>query len=281
MTSIQKPASFRMDPLVAKLGDPRAATIPCPVLRTLVGEGLLTPDKNGMVDVAQLKSALKKIGLSFGAREGLAFGAKQNETGSILRAMTTSQFNIYKLAGSDLDHAGDTQIMRGGFNQARLDRLLSFSSDGKTISVQDLARAQKEQFAQEKTGGRGVVLGVAELSAVLMVFGKPDADGVKSLKLEDVTSLYRDAKFPTGFKPSKVGLMELVATMASLAYNMHFSTPGRAEAGLNKALGRTEMLDQSSALGLKNALCPVGMRPRTATPPVSRDEVAALHRQAS
>jgi hypothetical protein len=251
------------------------------VLRTLVGESKLTPDKDGMVDVAQLKSALKGLGLSFAARQGLAFGAKQNEAGSALRALSTSEFSLYKLANSNLDHLGDTQIMRGGFNQQRLDRLLSFSSDGKSISVADLARAQKEQLAQEKTDGRGVVLGVAELAAVLMVFGKPDQDGVKSLRNEDVVSLYKDAKFPAGFEPSKVGLMELVATMAGLAYHQHFSTPGRAEAGLNKALGRSEMLDQSSVAGLKNALCPVGMKPRTATPPVSTDEVAALHRQAS
>ncbi len=280
MTSVA-PKPFRMDPLVAKLNDPRAATIPCPVLRTLVGENKLTPDKDGMVDVAQLKSALKGLGLSFAARTGLAFGAKQNEAGSALRALTTSEFSLYKLAGSDLDHAGDTQILRGGFNEARLDRLLAFSGDGKSISVQDLARAQKEQLAQEKTGARGVVLGVAELAAVLMVFGKPDQDGVKSLLKEDVVSLFRDAKLPKGFEPSKVGLMELVGTMSALAYHQHFSTPGRAEAGLNKALGRSEMLDQSSVLGLKSAMCPVGMKPRTATPPVSTDEVAALHRQAS
>lgn len=265
------------DPMVAKLRDPRAESIPCPVLRTLVNEDKLTPNADGFVKIDQLRSALKDIGIRGAALQGLAFGAKNVEAGSFLKALRTSEFSLYKLAGSDLDHAADTQVLRGGFNQERLDRLLAFSSDGENLTLQDLSRAQKEQFQEEAPGGRGAALGVAELAAVLLVFGKKNAAGVKALRNEDVSSLYKDAKLPEGFAPEKVGALELVSATAKLAYHHHFSTPGRAQTGLDKALGRPEMLEQSAAQGLKNALCPAGMRPATETPPVSTAEVVALH----
>lgn len=274
-----KTPGLRADPMVAKLRDPRAESIPCPVLRTLVNEDLLTPDKDGMVDVAQLKRALKEIGISAPVRALLAGGAKNNEAGSFLASLRMNEFSLFKLAGSGLDHKADTQILRGGFQQDRLDRLLSFSSDGESITIADLARAQKQQLAEEPTGARGTVLGVAELAAVLLVFGRPNDDGVKGLRKQDVVSLYRDAKFPEGWQPQDVGLMELVAAMAKLAYHQKTSTPGRAQAGLDKALGRPEMLEQSAVKGLKNAMCPVGMRPTKASPPVSTAEVVALHQK--
>lgn len=270
-------STFR-DPMLVKLGDPRAVGIPCPTLRTLVNEGLLTPDKDGFVKVEQLRSALKSIGVRGAVLEGLAFGARNNEAGSFLKALRTNEISLYKLQGSDLNHKADTQILRGGFDQARLDRLLSFSSDGKNITIQDLARAQKGQFEEEPPGGRGAVLGVAELAALLLVFGKENDDGVKALRKEDVVSLYRDAKLPEGFKPSEVGVLELVAAMAKLAYGHKSTTPGRAKAGLDKALGRSEMLDQTSTLGLKNAVCPfAGGGAKTKSPPVSAAEVVQLH----
>lgn len=264
-------------PMLAKLKDPRAETIPCPVLRTLVNADMLTPDADGFVKIDQLKEALQGIGIRGAALQGLLFGARNVEAGAFLKALRTDAFSLYKLKGSDLDHKADTQILRDGFSQARLDRLLSFSGDGATLSVADLARAQKEQFAEEPPGGRGAVLGVAELAAVLLVFGKRDEDGVKRLRKEDVVSLFRDAKIPDGFEPEPVGALELIAAVAKMAYAHKTTTAGRAKAGLDKALGRSEMLDATSAKGLQNAMCPVGMRPSTKTPPVSLKEVCDVH----
>src|SRR4051812_9216607 len=81
--------------LVDKMGgDKRASAIPCPMISTLVMEGMLTPDKDGNVSVKQMKEAFEKIGIGTLPRLGLAhFGAKAIE-GSF-----TDHLSVFKLFG--------------------------------------------------------------------------------------------------------------------------------------------------------------------------------------
>jgi hypothetical protein len=270
MTSIRLPAHQ----------DPQLRQIPCPVLRTLVNEGRLTPDAQGQVDLAQLNTALEQIGVGGIVRKvlvGGAHGQGKEQAARFLTKTADSTFNILRLTGGSLDHAGDTRILRGGFNEERLKWLVSFSSDGKRLSIDDVARAQKAARTEEPAGFRGALLGVAELCAVMLVFGTPDARGVKGISNEALTSLYRDAKIPPGFEPRSVGGLELVATMAKVAFTQAFTTSGRATMGMDKALGREELLDRTSAKGLQSAMCPAGMRPSTKPQPLSATEAQKLH----
>jgi hypothetical protein len=263
--------------LADKLGNPKANLIPCPVIRTLINEGMLTPDKDGMVEISQLRKALKDIGIAAVPREMLAFGAKNHEAGSFFKAIGTSKFNVYKLYQGNLDHPGSI-AHKDGFDMAKLERLLTFSSDGKNISLADLGHAQKVALAEDPADLRGRVLGVAELSAILLVFGKRNAEGVKSLPKEAVISLWRDNMIPEGWKPDSVTALNLFATMAKFSYQQIFTNAGRSLAGVDNAIGRQRPTNESAVQGLRMALCPAMSRALpNATPPVGPGETAQMH----
>ncbi|HEY1100524.1 MAG TPA: hypothetical protein VGF99_16405, partial [Myxococcota bacterium] len=245
--------------------------VPCPVLRTLVNEGRITPNASGVVELRQLDGALKSIGLSGLVRKVLVGGAdatRKDHAGALLKTLSSSQFNILKLNGSSLDHVGDTRILRDGAPSAeRLAWLTSFSRDGKTLTLDDLSAAQKDARQSENAGVKAAALGVAELCALLLVFGTPDSKGKKALGLADLQSLYVDAKFPPGWEVRETNGMDLVVTVAKMAFTQAFTSNGRARLGMDKALERDVALDLSSSKGLQNALCPAGMRPATKPQP--------------
>lgn len=196
--------------IVDKLKDERADEIPCPMLRTLINEDVLPVAADGTVRIKDLNKALKKVGVKFLPRLGLVFGAKQAAAagGGIFATLAAREFNIFSLYGSSLDHTGDTQILRGGFNQEKLDNLLRYSSDGENISLKDLARAQEDLVAAEP-GKKGQAVGAAELTALLLVFGRENAEGDKSLRNDEVVTIFKDNRFPKGWKRNPVGAFKL------------------------------------------------------------------------
>ncbi|MBI2372425.1 MAG: hypothetical protein HYV07_00365 [Deltaproteobacteria bacterium] len=261
--------------------DPRFTQIPCPVLRTLVKEDRIQVGPEGQVDLGQLQKALRGIGASDLVSKLLAHGGSNAAPvkPELLRDASRPELDIYRLRGSSLDHAGDTRVLREPaqtFSQARLDALLSLSSDGKTLSVQDLALANKLNTSEEHAGLRATGLGIAELGALLLIFGKRDENGVKRLNKDDVVSLFRDSTLPEGFVPDRVGVLDVVGVMAKMTFHRQFTVGGRAVAGLEAATDKPRMLNETSLEGLRQAMCPAGMRPK-ASPAVSEAEVVALH----
>jgi hypothetical protein len=261
--------------------DPRFHQIPCPVLRTLVMEDAVQVGPDGQVDLDALKKALRGIG----ANELVATILARGGHGAVpvkpelLRDASRPELDFYRLRGSSLDHAGDTQILRDpsrAFSPERLDALLALSSDGATLTLADLAAANKVNVAAEQGGLRDTVFGLAELGALLLIFGKRRDDGVKALKNEDVIALFRDSRLPEGFTPGDVGVLDVVGALAKMAFSRTFNTGSRALSGLELATDKPRMVDQTSLEGLKSALCPAGMRPK-ASPAVSQGEVAQLH----
>jgi hypothetical protein len=261
--------------------DPRFREIPCPVLRTLANEQRIDVGPEGQVDMEQLKKALRGIGASELVSQVLVRGGHSAAPvkPELLRDQGKKELDFFRLRGSTLDHKGDSQVLRDPsttFSPERLAGLLALSSDGKTLTLADLAAANKRFVAEEDGSLRDTVFGVAELAALLLVFGKRREDGVKALENEDVVSLFRDAKIPAGFEPGDVGLTDVVGAMAKMAFHRMFTTSGRAVAGLELATDKPRLLDQTSAEGLRSALCPAGMRPK-ASPATSQAEVAQLH----
>ena len=137
--------------------------------------------------------------------------AKKLSAGNDWEAFKADSFNLQDLAGSSLDHSTDTQILRGGFNQERLDRALSFSSDGERLTLSDLRRLQKADL-KEEPGKRGEVFGAAEFALIVKTFGRTDAMGARFIKNKDFVSLFKDNRWPEGWKKPKAGSLNLWST---------------------------------------------------------------------
>jgi hypothetical protein len=261
----------------------KLAQIPCPNLRTLVKEGWLTPDKDGVVDVKQLDAALARLGVE-GLPKTVLTKAAEGATHAVLAeqlgAQAGGKFNVFRLTGSNLDHAGDTRILRGGFNAQRLDWLLSFAKDGR-LGMAEVSRAQKEARNDEPAGFTAKAIGVAELTALVKVYGTKDASGGKSISVDGVRNLYQNARFPDewraqleagGVAPNQTGLMRLLGGVVEMAFRQLGTPSGRARMGMDLALSRDPQLNQSSAMGLGAGICPAG-------PPVAmgKKQVDAAH----
>lgn len=261
--------------------DPRFNQIPCPVLRTLVKEDLITVGPQGQVDLEQLQRALRGIGASNLVSKFLAGGGVNASSvpPDLILGSGKKELDIYRLRGSDLDHTGDTRILRDpnrSYSPERLQALLDLSSDGKTITLEDLAASNKRNVAEEPGGLRATVLGMAELSALLLIFGKRNEQGVKALKKEDLVSLFRDNKLPEGFEANKVGVLDVVGALAKMAFQRTFTVGGRALQGLDNATGVQGNLQKTGADGLRLALCPA-MNGSMKGGAVSEAEIAQLH----
>lgn len=201
-----------------KLDNPKAALIPCPWWRTVINEDLVKVDTDGNVSMKDLRHALKATGVTFGLREGAILGVKRvaaqlagQPTGGIsgfMHAMCMDRINVLDLPKSSLVHTGASGTLRGGFNQENLDKMLSFSSDGKRLTANDLADANEKQVETDP-GESGRKFGIAEYSILLNVFGKKDEDGQKYLTKEDLTRVFKNNEFPENWEKPKVGFVAL------------------------------------------------------------------------
>lgn len=198
----------------------------CPFHRTAFNEGVYDVDAEG--NVTNLPEVLKEFaGASWVMNKVATHAAKKLSTdGDNWEAFKADSFNLQDLAGSDLDHTGDSQILRNGFNQERLDKALSFSSDGERLTLADLREFQKANVAEEP-GRRGEIVGGAEFSLLVKVFGRTDGEGTKFIRNEDMVSLYKHNKWPEGWEKPKAGSLNVLST--ALAVKEYFSTDSGGE----------------------------------------------------
>ena len=108
-----------------------------------------------------------------------------------VHVLNMDKINVFDLPKSELMHNGDSGTLRNGFNQANLERLLSYSSDGSRITAKDLADANQKQMEADP-GEAGRKFGVAEYSILLNIFGKKDESGEKYLTKDDVTKIFKN-----------------------------------------------------------------------------------------
>jgi len=285
MTTISSSAprgpSFRIPP-------EKLATIPCPNLRTLVNEGWLTPDKDGNVDLKQLDDALKRLGVEQTPRKilvGAGEKATHETVAQLLGPAGADKFNVYSLNGTNLDHAGDTGTLRGGFNKQRLDWMCSLADKNGRIGMAEISTIQKGSRTREATTFRDKALGMVELTALVKVYGTPDATGKKSISVDGLRSLFERAQFPDEWRqrlrttstgsvesPEKVGTRALIGGIVEMAFHQIGTPSGRARMAMDMALGKDTPLLATSAAGLAAALCPAG-------PPVAsgKGQVDAAH----
>ena len=175
--------------------------IPCPILRTLCQEGVLAAPQ-GQVHCKSLYRSMRRLGLQ-------PFPSLVLVVSGWLAAGQGAGCNLKRLYCSPLDHNADMAILRQHFQPEQLERLLAWSADGKRITLQDLTRAQASRL-QEEPGWVGRVLGAIELTALVVVFG----EGPDWISTEALTRLYRENRFPLGWRARRVptpGLFHLIA----------------------------------------------------------------------
>jgi hypothetical protein len=229
------------DPLADKFGK-QAETIPCPFWKLALNEGLVHPDADGNVSIKDMRAALTDVGAKDGVREAAILGVKSVlgpmlGASGVLATIGLDHINVFGLRQSPLMHTGDSGILRDGFNQARLDRLLNFSTDGTNVSLSDLAAANADQVAKNP-GEHGHTLGMAEYTLLVTAFGHTSADGDKYLSKQDLTTIYKDAKFPADWEKRNWGvfraadnIFEFAQDQKHLAGSQPASTTGDSAAG--------------------------------------------------
>lgn len=203
----------------------------CPFQRVAFNEGALKADAEG--NVSNLPEVLRKFAGASLVMTGIAnHAAKKLTADGNWAAFKADSYNLQDLQGSSLDHAADTRILRGGFNQDRLDAALSFSSDGERLTLSDLRAFQKANLAEEP-GRHGEIFGAAEFALLVKVFGRVDGEGTKFIRNQDFVTIFRDNKWPEGWEPPKSGSLNLWST--GMAVREYFSDDNatRVDAGQN------------------------------------------------
>ena len=245
-TDTAAPAPYH-DPLVDKFGE-QATTIPCPFWKVMLNSGIVHPDAQGNISIDDMRTALSDVGAKTGLRETAILGVKNvlapmMGVHGMLATMNMDHINVFDLRKSPLMHTGDSGILRDGFNQQRLDRLLSFSSDGDRVTLADLAAANKDQVAKDP-GDHGHTLGTAEYTLLITAFGFQDENGDKYLSKQDLTTIYKDCKFPEGWEKRDWGAIRAGLNVAEFVKDQkndtsHPSTTGAtaevAGAGANSS----------------------------------------------
>jgi hypothetical protein len=192
----------------------------CPNLRVGVRMGLLNPDPNGWVSRKEIEEYLVYTGVKdkSGIQKALVhFG----ETATIQKK--EGQVNITEFKGSFLDHGSSSGILNNaeGFSEHRLNHLKSFSQDGTTLTVDDLADAASNFNLQpfNFASFRGSQLQSLELAALLKIFGKSNGNGARYFTLDDIDSLWKHNKFPDGWigpREPKIGTFTTLVNYLSL-----------------------------------------------------------------
>ena len=176
-------------------GDFSIDEVMCPVLKTGVREGRITVDAEG--NATGLNSYLKDdLNIAWGLRQLFVKGGKSASDRGDAEGDT---INLRNLRGSNLDHAADSQILRQGFSQERLDLAVSYSADGERLTLADLGKFQQHLLGEEP-GLKGKFVGGMEYAAVVSVFGRIDDSGKRYITISDFNSLFRDNKFPEGWE---------------------------------------------------------------------------------
>jgi hypothetical protein len=214
-------------------GDFSIDEVMCPVLKTGVREGRITVDAEG--NATGLNAYLREdLKVGWALRQVFVKGGKSATDRSGAEGDT---INLRNLRGSSLDHTADSQILRDGFSQERLNLALSFSADGERLTLADLGKFQQHLLGEEP-GLKGKFVGGMEYAAVVSVFGRTDALGQRFISNADFVSLFRDNKFPADWESRVIdttGLWDVGAAAVEFFRDHPGDPQPRAEAAAKPA----------------------------------------------
>ena len=201
---------------------PNADKIPCPALLSFYNNGLLDPDENGNVAIADLDKVLASVGVNSTVRKVLAKGADESD------GVRDCKFNLFALRDSSLDHSGSTGIRDPEVNPDMLEsNLLRFSENGRLYAEHFAAAANQAQKGDP--GIKGTITQTVEFTALLEVFGRVDESKGRYLTIDDVKGLWIDGKLPTDWQPraaDEVGVGSISLGVAEMVMKRVFKAIG-------------------------------------------------------
>jgi len=255
--------------------------IVCPVIRGMVNDGHLQVDGEGNAKISELKDIFEDLGMS---RIGANAAIIGNKPLDIFGNLFSQTFNVNDLRGGMLDHSGDSMILREGkFDPERFEKLVSFSSDGKTMSLDDFKKAIPENRKDDDGSWLGAKISGVEFSILTDAFGVEDADGVKRIDINDLRNLYEHKQIPPNFRPETRAVAETsVSSMAGRARGLASgSQVGMAQSGINSALGGDDLFSSGdiATQGAGKGVCPHMGQAGAETTSASSPEVTQLHNQ--
>ena len=192
-----------------------ADKIPCPALLSLYNNGDLRPESDGTVDMKELDKALGSIGCGPMVRNLLLKVADGTDE-------MPESFNLFNLRDSNIDHTGSTGIRDPKVDPEKLDRFLSFGTNGRLYA--DNLTDAAAHFNSIDPGFKGTTIQTLELSALLQAFGRadPDRGGERYLTNDDIKGLWLEGKYPQNWEPRPVDEVDL-GEVALVGAKMGFS----------------------------------------------------------
>ena len=159
--------------------------------------GLLNPDAEGWVETAELRDFLAYLGAkpeSQIVKQLIRLGIESPEV------KQEGKTNLIAFTDSFLDHGSSSGILNNpqGFSAARLDHLKSFSRDGKTLTLRELAKAANDFHSRPAkfSALTGTLIQSVELSTILELYGRKKNSGEMYFLLEDLDAIWKEGRFP-------------------------------------------------------------------------------------
>lgn len=187
----------------------------CPVLRVGVKEGMLTPNKKGVVQEYELKDYMSFLG----------WHKKSLMDRVIKSAYKNGVINISRFRGRGLDHGSSSGVINNkadnnqlGFYPTRFEHFLSFASNDNEFGLFQLASAaidfHKNPVNFNST--KGFHFQLLEFAILLELFGEKNQSGEKVLQIDDIKSLWEKSKFPAHWQTPKKRFFGNVAALKGL-----------------------------------------------------------------
>jgi len=187
---------------------PGADEIPCPFLTSAYNNGDLVPEEDGTVHRGVLEEALARVGLGPRVRSRLTKIVTEADD-------SPDTIDLFQLRDSKIDHTGSTGIRDPKVDPSKLPDLLQFGENGRMYR-KHFARAASH-FGQVDPGVKGSVVETIEMTALLEVFGRVDADGDRYLTDDDIRGLWLEGRYPEGWQPRPRDSISGVEFLASAA----------------------------------------------------------------
>lgn len=221
----------------AAIGDKgigKAEYVVCPVLGSLVDEGSLKLDKDGNASLKEFNDLMvNRLGIT-APRAAVTVGTTVigNHGADLGNIVVGGKINLNHLHGSFLDHQGrgDTGVLQGGkFHEDKFQALVRHSSDGKSLSIKDFAKAINDQLKRDggfATYAKGISEDIFEMGALINTFGYKDEKGERRIDISTMRDLYQHRKLPPKDElmnragGEKAGIVGHVVTMAKMGIEM-------------------------------------------------------------
>ncbi|KAJ2991940.1 hypothetical protein HDV02_003380 [Globomyces sp. JEL0801] len=209
---------------------------PCPAFNTMANHGFL-PRDGSTITFDQIRSVfIEQYNIDRGLLDTLLDGANSADVGEGKKdSFDLVQLRTHNKIEHDVSLVREDALVGNNFlvNQNLLNQLISFSSDKKTISLQDLANFRRQRYADCKASNKnlsystkqnGIAFGEA---AILFLLLSPDHNSA-NVPISYIKAFLGEERLPIeeGWtKPTKsLGTFKVGLTTADLKWKAGFNS---------------------------------------------------------